>query len=246
MPVGTHWEWRGYGRVSDDFVAAFRKLPLSPGREPGDEVVRDQHVFLPGASVHVKLHLSGREPGLRLRRLLGREGGLELWADDPTDIRLFEEIDQRLLADLALQLGLTLRGRLRSGTLPPEHVVNHLRAGIPPAEVVSVTRKRTCRLARPDVEAELAEITQVRLEGPEPAVGLPLFSVRVSSLADLSDASATARIAAGNAVRLALAELGVGSEPLVPSNELLAIALWKSRAFRVVERSRVPRPSVGC
>jgi hypothetical protein len=70
---------------------------------------------------------------------------------------------------------------------------------------------------------------------------MPLFSVGVTNVEDLEGRSGAVRAAVGSEVRRVLAELGVGSEALLPMNYLQAMALWRSRLPRVVERSHVPR-----
>jgi hypothetical protein len=241
MAEGTHWEWRGFGRISEEFGAAFAKLPRRSEEGPEWAETRDQYVFVRGSSIDVKLLSGGSQGGLKLKRLVSREGGLELWTESPREIYLFEQMDRYSLAELADLLGLTLRGHIRSGELAADHILSHLRAARPAAELVTVHEKRQTRIAASGVAVELVELTRVTLEGPNPALGMPLFSVGVVNVSDLEGRSGAARAAIGNEVRLVLAELGVGSEALLPLNYLQAMALWRNRLTRAVERSHVPR-----
>lgn len=240
MAEGTHWEWRAFGRVSEGFLATFEKLPEVPERSPGWTDHKDVYLYAPGSSVNVTL-IAGSQGGLKLKRPVAREGGVELWSESPRETYLFKGMDRYLLGELTDLLGLRLRGHIRSGELAPDHILSHLRAARPAAEIVTVHKKTQTRLASPGVQVELAEITGVTLEGPDPLLGMPLFSVCVENLEDLDGKSALVRAAVGSQVRGVLASLGLGGEALLPLNELQAIALWKSRLPRMVERSHVPR-----
>src|SRR5262245_20841217 len=109
MPEGTHWEWRGFGRVSDEFRAVFAKLP--PKFASGDEwdATRDQYIFVAGRPVSVKVRTGGSPQGLKLKRFAGREGGLELWVERPDEMYPFAELDRYALGEIADLLGLRLR-----------------------------------------------------------------------------------------------------------------------------------------
>jgi hypothetical protein len=229
MPEGTHWEWRGFGRVSDAFAVAFARLtPIFEAR-PAWDVTRDDYLFVDGCTVNVKLRTGGTQQGLKLKRLVGSEAGLELWSEDPKELYRFRDVDASVLAKLADILGLTLEEDLLPGNLGPQQILDCLGKASPPALVVSVHKKRQSRLARAGVQVELAELRCVTIDGREVDIGSVAHSVGIENTSDLRIRSTAELGAAANAVRHTLADLAIADEALFPMNYLEAIALWTTR-----------------
>jgi hypothetical protein len=229
MPEGTHWEWRGFGRVSDAFAVAFARLtPKFEGGSAGD-VSRDDYLFVDGCTVKVKLRTGGTQQGLKLKRLVGSEADLELWSEDPRDLYRFRDVDGSVLAKLAEILGLTLREDLLPGDLRPPQILDYLGKATPPARLVSVHKKRQTRLARAGVQVELAELQRVTIDGRNIDLGSVAHSVGIENTEDLRNRSTRELGGAANDVRRTLADLAIADEALFPMNYLEAIALWTTR-----------------
>jgi hypothetical protein len=229
MPEGTHWEWRGFGRVSDAFAVAFARLTPKLEAAPPWDVTRDDYLFVDGSTVNVKLRTGGTQQGLKLKHLVGSEAGLELWNEDPRDLYRFRDVDGSVLAKLAEILGLTLQEGLLPGNLGPQQILDYLAKASPPARVVSVHKKRQTRLARAGVQVELAELKRVTIDGREVDLGSVAHSVGIENTEDLRNRTTAELGAAANDVRRTLADLAIADEALCPMNYLEAIALWTTR-----------------
>ena len=90
MPLGEHWEWRGFGRTSSEFRAWFQTLP--PYYPPDDALLRDEYLWTPHSAHNIKL----RYDALKIKRFLDREGDFERWLEDPRDILPFPLNPERL------------------------------------------------------------------------------------------------------------------------------------------------------
>ena len=229
MPEGTHWEWRGFGRVSEAFAVAFARLTPRLEAAPAWNVTRDDYLFVDGSTVKVKLRTGGTQQGLKLKRLVGSEAGLELWSEDPRELYRFRDVDGSVLAKLAEILGLTLQEGLLPGNLGPQQILDYLGKASPPARVVSVHKRRQTRLARAGVQVELAKLEHVTIDGREVDLGSVAYSVGIENTSDLRNRSTAELGAAANAVRHTLAGLAIADEALFPMNYLEAIALWTTR-----------------
>jgi len=226
MPEGTHWEWRGFGRVSSRFREALTGLPPAFPRGPAWEEIQDEYIWIQGCAINVKLRSGGSPQGLKLKRFAGREGTLELWREDPGEQFPFALFDREQLARLATLLDVSLPEVLLSPLLTPRNVLDLLRLATPPAEIVGVKKRRQTRSFGEHVRVEIAEIQSVTRDDRGVPVDPLLISVAVKSGLDLSGAPRSGMVAARDEVLTALAKLGVLREGLAPRNYLEAIAIW--------------------
>ncbi|MBI3267797.1 MAG: hypothetical protein HYZ53_02150 [Planctomycetes bacterium] len=205
MAFGTHWEWRGFGRLSPALRARLGALPALFPPAP----THDEYLWAPGAAVNVKL----RWGALKFKRLLATEGEFGSWVEDPGEFLLFP-LGAATLAQLGKDLGVSMPAALPR-RVDREALLNLLQNAVPPVRRVSVRKLRVLRewedrgMTTP-VTVDTAEISE-----PESS-----FSVGLEH----ADRRALARC---------LAALGLASE-LRRMNYLEAIALW-AEGLRVAD-----------
>jgi hypothetical protein len=209
-----HWEWRGFGDLSDGFLEGFERLAFARDWQE----VTDTYFLLPTSDLNLKCR-DGAEDGLKLKRRLRRSGELELWTERLEDMRAFPLSDLEL-ASLARGAGLRLPP-LAERVLDRDAAVEALSRAQPRPGVVRVRKVReTHRLwegAR-GVLVELAEITSpVRTR-----------SLCVQSACDLEEQGPAEVRAAEELVRRALEALAVSREALRPSSYADAVRAWAS------------------
>ena len=215
MALPIHWEWRGFGAVSGEFAHRYTALlPLFPSQS-----VEDAYLWVPGLEVNVKLRDIPHEP-FKFKRLQGKDGPLEQWAENPADIFRFP-LDRAgwdtlaaTLATVDLALGPYPGGDVDAG-------MTRARLREVGARTVTVHKLRESRLwpgPNGPVKVEWAcirspqAIITIGLEtwDPDPwGPGLP-------------DEQAKADL------RTAIEELGLDDEPLQPMNYVDAVRTWAS------------------
>lgn len=225
MPNGIHWEWRGFGRVSDDFRRAFECYPLRFEDGPLWDNTKDEYIWIPNSRINVKLRLGGGQQGLKLKRLVDFNGDVELWLEDPQELFSLDKLDQTLLNEVAGKLGLPAMN-VPPGRLTPSQVLEIFRTAKTSAIVAAVHKKRQSRQAGPWIQVELVEILRVIAGGREIPLDFPVFSVAVENSTDLSNASPASLAAGRDAVLAIIHSLNLTSEALRPMNYLDAIAVW--------------------
>lgn len=154
MAYGEHWEWRAFGQVPP---AVRRRILALPHALPGPWLVADRYLYAAGCPANVKL----RGGELKLKRLLGRDGELGRWLEDPAQAYPFP-LAAAVVAEMAAALGVTLPA-LPEQALNQGQLLALLRHAEPPVHEVVVVKARHLRwLALPGVEphllVELAEI----------------------------------------------------------------------------------------
>jgi hypothetical protein len=81
MAFGVHWEWRGFGSVSDAFFERYGVLAY----EFGPWMIEDIYIWTSGLEVNLKIR-EGVEGGLKIKRPFGRDGRFERWVERPEDL----------------------------------------------------------------------------------------------------------------------------------------------------------------
>ena len=215
---GTHWEWRGFGRVTQEFEARFDALDDGFGRQD----VVDDYLYIDRLEVNAKLRegVAG-EDGLKLKRLHATEGEFEQWEENPDEVFRFP-VDAEGWASLArvfADVGVALP------TYPGEplarerceELIRAAGADVVRVQVLKSRRARIWRGAEGAVKVERADIS-----APETVVsiGLETWNDRSSGESELSDQDAVA------ALRAARSELGIDIEPLAAMNYLDAVRVW--------------------
>ena len=158
MPLGEHWEWRGFGHAPPQFRAWFQSLP--PLYPPDETLLRDAYLWTPGCVHNVKL----RGDALKLKRFIARQGAFERWLEAPDDVLPFP-----LLPEHVRQVQALLNARFPA--IPQEPVSRQAflalvaRAQPPVRVIVTLKQRRLSRWRPPSGEEVIVEWT--RLHQPE-------------------------------------------------------------------------------
>jgi hypothetical protein len=206
--LGTHWEWRGFGRASPELRDRFESLErLFPPQE-----VVDRYIWVPGSTVNIKLRM-GVQDGLKFKRLLQRDGELDQWLEDPSELYEFP-----LQAAAWEMFGAELeRAGLSAPGIPDRPsdlatTLEHLKTVHEQITVVEVHKIRRAKLWRGPGGAVLVE--WARITRPETVASLGLESWDAAH-----DDPATA-------IRQAMLELHVDEEDLDAMSYLAATEIW--------------------
>lgn len=215
MALGTHWEWRGFGALSDAFR---RRFDLLEDLFASQSIV-DEYIWVPDLPINLKLRRgTAGQDGLKLKRPGRTAGDLEEWHEDPGEIYDFP---------LSTEAWGSLRHELAavSVVLPPfpeepldrDLTLVTLRGSDSNIRVVTVTKARLTKLwsgREGDVRVEVTEISS-----PEEvtSLGLESWAGEGSELAD-----GVAR----SALRSARTALGIDRESLEVMNYLQALDRW--------------------
>jgi len=229
MARGTHWEWRGFGRVSNRFLEAFVRCPLGFEHAPPWDHARDEYYWFRASPIYVRLRTGGTPLGLKLKRFVARDRDLELWFEDPNDLHPLGRLDHGVLNEIAATLGVR-HGGVPAGPLTSDQVARVFRTSSPPASVLTVSKTRQIRRAGRGIQIEFSKITRVTANGWRTAIDRPLFSIAVRNSSDLTHATPDAVDAAREETLAVLAALNLAAEPLRPMNYLEAIETWTSGA----------------
>jgi hypothetical protein len=224
MPNGKHWEWRGFGRVSDSFRTGFEQLPLK-FQPPWDDT-KDEYVWIPGVQINVKLRSGGQQQGLKLKRFVSKDRDLELWFEDPKELFPFSTLDASALQGVGAILGISLP----APTAPPtrETVLDALLRASPTPVIVTISKRRQTRVRDQELQVELAEIIEVTVNGAPVPVQMPLFSVAIENGVDLTGADRRRLEAARDDVDTLVNALQLRGGTLRTMNYLQIIGEWLS------------------
>ena len=79
MAFGVHWEWRGFGVLSEVLDKELRTLPAL---FPDSQVVTDRYLWSPGCEINFKLRFGD----FKIKRCIETvEGGVSRWIEDPEE-----------------------------------------------------------------------------------------------------------------------------------------------------------------
>jgi hypothetical protein len=213
MAFGVHWEWRGFGSISEAFFDRYGVLPY----EFGPLKVEDIYIWTPDLEVNLKIR-EGEEGGLKFKRPFGRDGHFERWverAEDLYPLPLARQGWEVLAAELAAA-GLVLGPY-------PEEAPGHdqllfllERAG---CRSVLVVKERGGRWWQGPNGRVLVEWSMI--EKPQTLLSLSLESEDLSAEARaMTDEEAKADLQA------AIDALHFDRESLVPMNYMDALTTW--------------------
>ena len=229
MANGKHWEWRGFGTVSDAFEKAFLALPVieeyaSTDVEPGKGIpVQDEYLYIPHATINVKLRTGlGDKDGLKLKYFEGRDGELELW-DEPQGctIRLQELTPDKFTNFLGPTLHMKFPA-IPSGPINAQTIRALFCAATPAATPVLVKKHRRTRRWTGSGQPVLVEIAEIA--EPEGVV-----SVSLESDSDLTNAGLNELAHSKDSVLAALDVLKLRQEKLSVMSYLDALQLWANK-----------------
>ncbi len=212
MALGSHWEWRGFGNVSNRFAQLYRELPLLFETQ----VVEDSYLWIPGLSVNAKLR-SGADGDLKFKRLQEQDGELEKWVENPEEIFDFP---------LSIKAWTTLSEVLKTVNIELPHWAEEV---YDRDEVLDMLKKKGCRIVsmvkQRDARLLKTKYTDIKVEwatilGPQQLVSIALESGFDNLAKNLTDEEAK------KGLSNALQELGLQTEPLQEMSYLKAIEKW--------------------
>ncbi len=215
MAQGVHWEWRGFGQVSQAFRSRFRSL------EPylSTHTLVDDYLWAPGLAVNVKLRREWGGGALKFKRRIGREGELEQWSERPEDVHPFP-LDSSAWRALTSALGFASANIRRPADYPVDQAeaLGLLSRSVPGLRVIRVVKTRSVRIWRDPPAEILVELVDIAEPRTVQSVGLEC------------------QLAAGHgqaggdwepqALRGAMTALGIDAERLTAMSYLDAIELW--------------------
>ncbi len=209
---GLHWEWRGFGRLSEGLRAQIEALKP---KFPEPDRVTDEYLWAPGCELNVKLRSKG-SGSLKFKRRHRTDRALqaELWLEDAREEYSFPIAPPavRALADaLGLKLPEGEHPMARTEVLPALAA-----AGVRAVTVQKVRRQYDTMQDGVRIIIELAQVLS-----PE-----RVDSVAIESEADLTDESTHAEVQrAGCAVARARELLGAATT-LQQLSYLEALEIW--------------------
>jgi hypothetical protein len=218
MAFGTHWEWRGFGDVSDPFTDRYGRLNY----QYGPQELQDIYIWIPESDLNLKVR-AGAGGGLKFKRLIGKDGRLEQWSEEPADLFDFplqEPAWQALAGELA-------KANLALGSYP-EHPPGReqLLATLEKAgcKTIPVSKQRGGRWWQGPNGRVLVEWTAIHK--PQPILTISLESQDTAVEDDrLTDEQAKADILAARAA------LRLDSRPLQIMNYMDALSIWAQGAM---------------
>jgi hypothetical protein len=156
MALTTHWEWRGFGSVSEDFRERFQELE-SLWDEEVSQRFTDEYLWIPGVDVNLKFRLgTPTQDGLKFKRFHERRGEIEKWTESRAEIFPFplDARPWRLLQD-----------EMRTRFDPPakadrDETVRVLKSVDPRIRTITLVKERQSRTwgYEGHVKVEVAEI----------------------------------------------------------------------------------------
>lgn len=198
MAFGKHWEWRGFGRISEELRARIETLdPLFAS----DRTLIDTYLWTPHSSVNVKLRLGD----LKFKHLLEFEGDLECWLEDEREIYPFP-LTADVLEKLAQALAVRLVGEQKTAVGRSE-LVALLQNARPPAQIILVEKQRRL-FSLPYGQADPAIVELTEIVRPE----------RITTVA--------VEHAESSVVRQTMRQLGLPGRGLRPQNYLQVLSAW--------------------
>jgi len=222
MATGRHWEWRGFGKVSEDFRTRFNSYPLKYPDSAEWGEVKDEYLWVPGCDINVKLR-RGIEDGLKFKRLERTEEGIELWFENPDELYPYAELNANVLKKLGDALNVRLP-TIPDGPFDRENTLDLLQNANPRPKVVEIHKRRQTRVwknSESKVLVEIAEISQPKTK--------TILSVGLENDTDLqSDASAEQVATAKDSIVAAKKFLRINQESLKSMSYLKALEIWAS------------------
>jgi hypothetical protein len=205
MALTTHWEWRGFGSVSEEFRERFQELE-SMWDEDTLQRFTDEYLWIPDVDVNLKFRLgTPTQDGLKFKRFHERRGELEKWTESRAEIFPFplDARPWRLLQE-------EMRARFETpATSDREQAVRVLKSVDPRIRTITVVKERQSRTWGDECNVKV-ELAQILSPQPMTSVGLEVWDP-------------AGRLADRDAIELlegAIEDLGVRDEKIEVMNYL--------------------------
>ncbi len=198
MAFGKHWEWRGFGRISDELRARIESLaPLFAS----DRSLIDTYLWTPHSPVNVKLRLGD----LKFKHLIESDGDLECWLEDANDIHPFP-LTAGVVSELERALSIRLVGQQQT-LVGRSELAALLQSAHPPARILLVEKhRRLFSLPTSSGVPTIVELTD--LVRPEHITTIALEHPDIEI------------------IKQSLGQLGLPDSRLHPRNYLHALSVW--------------------
>jgi hypothetical protein len=175
MATGRHWEWRGFGNLSDELRALIEALPLAYPQSSGAQWFRDRYLWIPGSSINVKVR-EGGESGLKFKRLLAKDEDLELWEEKPEEIYSLP-LDAAVLKMLAHELGLRFASIPEQPVSSEESLFSLLEGSTPTVAVILVEKLRcSYKYTPPGASSSVVFVEIAEIRSPKETTSVALES----------------------------------------------------------------------
>ena len=144
MALGRHWEWRGFGLVSDALRERWNSFAFALPDQQWHDMV-DRYLWVPGYGMNAKMR-SGLPVGdcLKFKRLRARWNQLQLWHEDPEDVHRFP-LRWSDLRWLAQELHVELPSKQQE-TVGFDEALEIFQRATPPVQVIEVHKHRQARI----------------------------------------------------------------------------------------------------
>ncbi len=213
MEEQGHWEWRGFGGASPDFLRRFTELPLVSE----SSIVEDFYLWAPGLDVNTKIR-SGAQSGLKFKRFIDEECSLEKWLERPTEIFSFPLAEEawKMLANTLGKVNVELPEYPPERLTPQKTLEYVVEAGV---QHVRVEKERETRLWEGPHGG--VEVEWVSVSAPQPIISIGLENREASRLVDNTEDDQLQEN-----VHSAFKALGLEYEPLHVMSYMEAIEIW--------------------
>lgn len=220
MALGRHWEWRGFGKISESFRERWFSFDHATPELQSQNVV-DRYLWVPGYGMNAKMR-SGLAVGdcLKFKRLRARWNQLQLWHEDPEDIHCFP-LQRSQLKWLADELHVKLPDPSNESVDFAE-ALKMFEQATPRVQVIEVHKHREARMWEDGTTKVLVEIAE--LTRPEVISSLCLESTLELTRWSPPEQTSAAR----ESVKRAAEDLGVERETLQSMNYVDALTIWAS------------------
>lgn len=221
MATGRHWEWRGFGNVSNEFRDNFASFPLAFPEGPEWLDVTDEYLWVPDCNINVKLR-TGHQEGLKLKRFEERHHTAELWFEDPKELYPYSSLDAAAFQSLGEALKIKLPP-IQDGPFDRRATLEILGNTRPPVQIVKVQKSRQTRLwgtGDSQVLVEIANITHPQ----------GILSVSLENAKPIAGQNDRERLnQAREALLFAMEALNIRKEDLKIMNYLEALSCWANQ-----------------
>lgn len=227
MALGPHWEWRGFGAVSSNFVNQFCNLNLAFPKFPDPQVVNDIYLWVPGLEENVKFRPDIPQEPFKFKYIQDKDKYLEKWEENPEDIYkipLSEQAWEKLSETLA-KVNVTL-SPYPSVEADAETTLNMLTK----AGVIKITVKKVRESRLWEGPNDMVKVEWVCISSPQ-----AIISIGLENWENKPGSQVLPDRQAKEDINSALEDLGINKEPLKPMNYLEAIKVWASK--EIIEHS---------
>ena len=178
MAFGTHWEWRGFGKLSGVLGGEIRSLRAL---FPESQVVTDRYIWSAGCDINFKLRLGD----FKIKRCLEvAESGIARWSEDPAENYSFP-LAAEVFNELVEALGCVGEPAVEP-VATEQDLLDRLGAGGSDLKVVVVEKERW-QYRAPILEDGIIELAQI--SSPEETVSVSVEHESAAGIQEIMKAT---------------------------------------------------------